>query len=274
MDFETALARRLPCWPACASRNRLRVLHASAHRSPGWNTMLRDGRWVPTSRRRNTSSTKANMPRGGGSQTRRQSARRRRSMCGRSIASRCRGRASPLVDDDYQLDDTPVVTRSTPGPPLAIAASISARVAQHAIVVGDLMHHALQCREPDWSTVFDGIPSRPRSRGENFKRHRRHRQVGCRSIFRCDHGLIEATASVFTTNSCANADSYWSQVRLSEVRVMLFSRRLGRRRPERPSDLAERRQSFWPWMAQYEASGVCRHIYSPAPGAARSPSST
>jgi muconolactone delta-isomerase len=35
-------------------------------------------------------------------------------------------------------------------------------------------------------------------------------------------------------------------------------------RPERPSDLAERRQSFWPWMAEYEASGVCRHIYARA----------
>ena len=35
-------------------------------------------------------------------------------------------------------------------------------------------------------------------------------------------------------------------------------------RPERPSDLAERRQSFWPWMAAYEARGVCRHIYARA----------
>jgi glyoxylase-like metal-dependent hydrolase (beta-lactamase superfamily II) len=25
---------------------------------------------------------------------------------------------------------------------------------QEAIVVGDMMHHALQCREPDWSTIF------------------------------------------------------------------------------------------------------------------------
>ena len=33
-------------------------------------------------------------------------------------------------------------------------------------------------------------------------------------------------------------------------------------RPERPSDLAERRQAFWPWIAKYEASGVCRHIYA------------
>jgi muconolactone delta-isomerase len=32
-------------------------------------------------------------------------------------------------------------------------------------------------------------------------------------------------------------------------------------RPERPSDVAQARQSFWPWVADYEARGVCRHIY-------------
>lgn len=35
-------------------------------------------------------------------------------------------------------------------------------------------------------------------------------------------------------------------------------------RPERPSELATTRQSFWPWMARYEAGGVCRHIYARA----------
>jgi len=33
-------------------------------------------------------------------------------------------------------------------------------------------------------------------------------------------------------------------------------------RPERPSELAKARQSFWPWIAGYEARGVCRHIYA------------
>ena len=33
-------------------------------------------------------------------------------------------------------------------------------------------------------------------------------------------------------------------------------------RPERPSQLAETRQSFWPWIAGYEARGVCRHVYA------------
>jgi muconolactone delta-isomerase len=33
-------------------------------------------------------------------------------------------------------------------------------------------------------------------------------------------------------------------------------------RPERPSELAQARQSYWPWIAKYQASGVCRHVYA------------
>jgi hypothetical protein len=33
-------------------------------------------------------------------------------------------------------------------------------------------------------------------------------------------------------------------------------------RPERPSELTRTRQSFWPWIARYEAQGVCRQIYA------------
>ena len=32
-------------------------------------------------------------------------------------------------------------------------------------------------------------------------------------------------------------------------------------RPERPSELAAQRQSFWPWIGKYQTSGVCKHIY-------------
>ena len=35
-------------------------------------------------------------------------------------------------------------------------------------------------------------------------------------------------------------------------------------RPERPSELAQTRQSFWPWIGGYEARGICRHIYARA----------
>jgi muconolactone delta-isomerase len=35
-------------------------------------------------------------------------------------------------------------------------------------------------------------------------------------------------------------------------------------RPERPSELAKTRQSFWPWIGGYEARGICRHVYARA----------
>jgi hypothetical protein len=33
-------------------------------------------------------------------------------------------------------------------------------------------------------------------------------------------------------------------------------------RPERPSELAHARQSFWPWIENYQACGVCRQVYA------------
>jgi hypothetical protein len=33
-------------------------------------------------------------------------------------------------------------------------------------------------------------------------------------------------------------------------------------RPERPSDLVGARQSFWPWIAGYQARRLCRHVYA------------
>jgi hypothetical protein len=33
-------------------------------------------------------------------------------------------------------------------------------------------------------------------------------------------------------------------------------------RPERPSEIASRRQGFWPWIGRYETAGVCKSIYA------------
>jgi muconolactone delta-isomerase len=33
-------------------------------------------------------------------------------------------------------------------------------------------------------------------------------------------------------------------------------------RPERPSEVAQTRQSFWPWIAGYRSKGVCKDIYA------------
>jgi glyoxylase-like metal-dependent hydrolase (beta-lactamase superfamily II) len=63
-----------------------------------------------------------------------------------------------LVDDDYELDDT-VWLSPTPGhSPCHCCVNIRSG-GQRAVVTGDLMHHALQCREPDWFTIFDWDPA-------------------------------------------------------------------------------------------------------------------
>jgi len=62
-----------------------------------------------------------------------------------------------LVDENFQLDDAFSLLLTPGHSPCHCCVNIRSR-GEQAIVVGDLMHHALQCREPDWSTVFDWDP--------------------------------------------------------------------------------------------------------------------
>lgn len=59
-----------------------------------------------------------------------------------------------LVDDTYELDDTFTLTPTPGHSPCHCCVNITSK-GQRAVVTGDLMHHALQCREPNWFTVFD-----------------------------------------------------------------------------------------------------------------------
>ena len=117
----------------------------------GWNTVLRDGRWVPTFSKakyvfhkreyaawEEATSRGANPP-----------GNVWRYNCEPVVAA---GQAL-LVDDDFSLDDT-FTLMPTPGhSPCHCCVNIRSR-GEHAVIIGDLMHHALQCREPDWSTIF------------------------------------------------------------------------------------------------------------------------
>jgi glyoxylase-like metal-dependent hydrolase (beta-lactamase superfamily II) len=58
-----------------------------------------------------------------------------------------------LIGEDYSLDDTMFLSLTPGHSPFHCNVHIRSR-GQEAIVIGDLMHHALQCREPDWSTAF------------------------------------------------------------------------------------------------------------------------
>jgi len=130
----------------------------------GWNTQLRGGRWVPTFpkakyvfHKREYAAWEAADGRGDNPP-------------GNVWKYNCRpiveaGQAL-LVDDDFALDDLITLTPTPGHSPCHCCVNIASG-GQRAVVTGDLMHHALQCRDPALYTIFDwdaeeGIRSRRR----------------------------------------------------------------------------------------------------------------
>src|SRR5438552_1889047 len=118
----------------------------------GWNTRLRDGRWVPTFpnakyifHKREYAAWEAEHKKGANPP-------------GTVFRDNClpiveAGQAL-LVDDDYALDDTITLTPTPGHSPCHCCVNIFSN-GKRAVVAGDLMHHMIQCREPDWSAKPD-----------------------------------------------------------------------------------------------------------------------
>jgi glyoxylase-like metal-dependent hydrolase (beta-lactamase superfamily II) len=134
----------------------------------GWNTVLRDGRWVPTFPKAKYVFHKREYA------AWEEATRRGDNPPGNVWRFNCEpvveaGQAL-LVDDDYELDDTIWLTPTPGHAPCHCCVNIRSR-GQRAVVTGDLFHHALQVRRPELSTIFDwdpqqGIASRRKFFGE------------------------------------------------------------------------------------------------------------
>jgi glyoxylase-like metal-dependent hydrolase (beta-lactamase superfamily II) len=122
----------------------------------GWNTRLVGGRWVPTFpkaryifHKREYAFWEAATARG-----EEPPAEIWRMNCLPVVEA---GQAL-LVDNDFALDDLITLTSAPGHTPGHYCINIHSG-GQHAMVTGDLMHHPLQCREPDWSTIFCWDPA-------------------------------------------------------------------------------------------------------------------
>jgi glyoxylase-like metal-dependent hydrolase (beta-lactamase superfamily II) len=130
----------------------------------GWNTVLRDGRWVPTFPKAKYIFHK-----------REYAAWEEATKRGDTPPGNVWRYSEPvvaaglvlLVDDDFMLDDTISLTPTPGHSPCHCCVNIRSR-GQQAVVIGDLMHHALQCREPDWSTIFCWDPKQAAQSRRNF----------------------------------------------------------------------------------------------------------
>ena len=114
----------------------------------GWNTRLRDGRWVPTFpkaryvfSRREVEDAEA----------------RGDSAFAESVVPVLEAGQADLVDMDHALDDE-VWLEPTPGhTPGHVAIRLASR-GDEAVMCGDLMHFPIQCAHPEWKTDFDDDP--------------------------------------------------------------------------------------------------------------------
>lgn len=118
----------------------------------GWNTRLRDGRWVPTFPNATYLFSRADweywqreadaggLPRTGDYFT-------------DSILPVFAAGQAVLVDGTHEIEDG-IVLEPTPGhSPGHVVVRIRGG-GREAVFAGDLVHHPLQCRHPDWSTRF------------------------------------------------------------------------------------------------------------------------
>jgi glyoxylase-like metal-dependent hydrolase (beta-lactamase superfamily II) len=128
----------------------------------GWNTVLRNGRWVPTFPNAKYIFHKKEYA------AWEQATKEGKNPPGNVWTYNClpiveAGQAL-LVDDDYMLDDMVWLTPTPGHAPCHCCVNIKSG-GKRASITGDLMHHALQTRMPDWYTIFDwnkdeGIESR------------------------------------------------------------------------------------------------------------------
>ena len=122
----------------------------------GWNTRLENGRWVPTFS--NAQYIFHAQEYAHWERVAREGGKPPGPSPDMAWSYNCRpiveaGQAL-LVGDGFELDETFRLVPTPGHSPHHCSVEITSK-GQRAIVTGDLMHHAFQVREPDWSTVFD-----------------------------------------------------------------------------------------------------------------------
>ena len=132
----------------------------------GWNTMLKDGEWVPTfpnarylfgSKEWEYWSKEAEGP--------------DREVRNDSVRPILEADLADLVAMDHRITSE-VFLEPTPGhTPGHVSVRISSK-GDEAVVTGDLMHHPVQCAEPAWASNFDVDPDTARrTRRAFFERY-------------------------------------------------------------------------------------------------------
>ncbi len=124
----------------------------------GWNTTLRDGRWVPTFPNARYVMAKREYE---------HSQREAKPIFTENVLPIVAAGQAVLVDMDHALDDE-VWLEPTPGHTPGHVAVRLASGGARAVMCGDIMHSPIQCVYPEWAFVSDQDPERARKTRRKF----------------------------------------------------------------------------------------------------------
>ena len=117
----------------------------------GWNTRLVDGRWAPTFPNAKYLFSKTEWS--FWEQEYKTKEFTDDPYAEDSIIPLFEGGQALLVDSDHEIDDWVRLVPSPGHTPGHVCVHINSGAA-HAVMSGDIMHHPLQCVEPDWNSCF------------------------------------------------------------------------------------------------------------------------
>ncbi|MEC7943017.1 MAG: MBL fold metallo-hydrolase [Pseudomonadota bacterium] len=123
----------------------------------GWNTRLINGKWVPTFPNATYIFGKVEYEAWETAANEAERDERLSAVWEDSCLPIVEAGQAKLVDADFELEDGIWLTPAFGHSPGQVCVNFKSQN-EHAIFTGDMMHHALQCVEPDWSTCFCPAP--------------------------------------------------------------------------------------------------------------------
>jgi len=118
----------------------------------GWNTMLQDGRWVPTFPR-----ARYLIGRREYEHWRAREGEELQTILGDSVQPIFDAGLAELVEQDHRLSPEIRLTPTSGHTPGHVSVVIESR-GERAIISGDFLHHPCQIAHPEWSSVADSDP--------------------------------------------------------------------------------------------------------------------
>ena len=118
----------------------------------GWNTMLENGKWVPTFPKARYLIGKREFEHWSAEGDEEQQA-----ILGDSVKPIFEAGLAELVDLDHRISPEIRLTPSTGHTPGHVSVMIESD-SESAVITGDMSHHPCQMAHPDWSPVFDSDP--------------------------------------------------------------------------------------------------------------------